>query len=89
MPCVFKRGRSIELHPGGVLGILKTLLIKSLAEALKIEAFQLLLPIETFPAPAVSPNEALRKLNKAKRVFDDSFNAILNFVHVIIELIRS
>jgi transcriptional regulator with XRE-family HTH domain len=26
----------------------------------------------------ISPREALRKLNKAKRAFDDSFNEILN-----------
>jgi transcriptional regulator with XRE-family HTH domain len=54
--------------------------LESLAEALKIDAFQLLLPIEILPPPALSPNDALRKLNKIKRVFDDSFNEILNSV---------
>ena len=54
--------------------------LESLAEALKIDAFQLILPVETDPLPAVSPSEALRKLNKIKRIFDDSFNEILNSV---------
>ncbi|MDR2185576.1 MAG: helix-turn-helix domain-containing protein [Treponema sp.] len=54
--------------------------LENLAEALKIEAFQLLLPIEIVQPSAISPNEALRKLNKIKRFFDDSFNEILNMV---------
>jgi DNA-binding XRE family transcriptional regulator len=54
--------------------------LESLAEALKIETFQLLLPIETVQPSAISSNEALRKLNKVKRAFDDSFNEILNSV---------
>jgi transcriptional regulator with XRE-family HTH domain len=54
--------------------------LESLAEALKIDTFQLLLPIETVQPLAISPNEALRKLNKVKRAFDDSFNEILNSV---------
>jgi transcriptional regulator with XRE-family HTH domain len=54
--------------------------LESLAEALKIDTFQLLLPIETAQPLAISPPEALRKLNKLKRAFDDSFNAILNSV---------
>jgi transcriptional regulator with XRE-family HTH domain len=54
--------------------------LESLAEALKIDAFQLLLPITSLPAPALNPSEALRKINKVKRVFDDSFNEILNSV---------
>jgi transcriptional regulator with XRE-family HTH domain len=54
--------------------------LENLAEALKIEAFQLLLPIETVQLQAISPGEALRKLNKVKRAFDDSFNEILNMV---------
>jgi transcriptional regulator with XRE-family HTH domain len=54
--------------------------LESLAEALKIETFQLLLPIETAQPSVISPSEALKKLNKAKRAFDDSFNEILNSV---------
>jgi transcriptional regulator with XRE-family HTH domain len=54
--------------------------LESLAEALKIETFQLLLPIKNAQPPAISPVEALRKLNKVKRAFDDSFNEILNSV---------
>jgi transcriptional regulator with XRE-family HTH domain len=54
--------------------------LESLAETLKIETYQLLLPVETAQPQAISPGEALRKLNKAKRLFDDSFNDILNSV---------
>jgi transcriptional regulator with XRE-family HTH domain len=54
--------------------------LQNLAETLKIEAFQLLLPIETTQPQVSSPGEALRKLNKVKRAFDDSFNDILNSV---------
>jgi transcriptional regulator with XRE-family HTH domain len=54
--------------------------LENLADALKIETFQLLLPIETAQPSATSPSEALRKLNKVKRAFDDSFNEILNSV---------
>jgi transcriptional regulator with XRE-family HTH domain len=67
---------SIECHRTWVSD--KTL--ESLADTLKIETFQLLLPIETVPPPDLSPAEALRKLNKAKRAFDDTFNKILNSV---------
>jgi transcriptional regulator with XRE-family HTH domain len=54
--------------------------LENLAEALKIETFQLLLPMENAQPPVISPAEALRKLNKVKRAFDDSFNEILNSV---------
>jgi transcriptional regulator with XRE-family HTH domain len=54
--------------------------LESLADALKIETFQLLLPMENAISPDISPHEALRKLHKAKRVFDNSFNEILNSV---------
>ncbi|MDR1904251.1 MAG: helix-turn-helix domain-containing protein [Treponema sp.] len=67
---------SIECHRTWVSD--KTL--ESLAEALKIETFQLLLPMKTASPPDISPSEALRKLNKAKRAFDDTFNEILNSV---------
>jgi transcriptional regulator with XRE-family HTH domain len=67
---------SIECHRTWVSD--KTL--ENLADALKIETFQLLLPIKTANPPDLSPAEALRKLNKAKRAFDDIFNEILNSV---------
>jgi transcriptional regulator with XRE-family HTH domain len=54
--------------------------LERLAKTLKIEAFQLLLPVETAQSQTISPGEALRKLNKVKRAFDDSFNDILNSV---------
>jgi transcriptional regulator with XRE-family HTH domain len=54
--------------------------LENLAETLKIEAFQLLLPIEITQPQTISSGEALRKLNKVKRAFDDSFNDILNSV---------
>jgi transcriptional regulator with XRE-family HTH domain len=54
--------------------------LESLADALKIETFQLLLPMKNAISPDISPCEALRKLNKARRAFDDSFNEILNSV---------
>jgi transcriptional regulator with XRE-family HTH domain len=67
---------SIECHRTWVSD--KTL--ENLANALKIETFQLLLPVETGQPQPLSPSEALRKLNKVKRAFDDSFNKILNSV---------
>jgi transcriptional regulator with XRE-family HTH domain len=67
---------SIECHRTWVSD--KTL--ESLADALKIETFQLLLPMKTVNPPDLSPAEALRKINKAKRAFDDTFNEILNSV---------
>jgi hypothetical protein len=36
--------------------------------------------MKTANPPDLSPAEALRKLNKAKRAFDDAFNEILNSV---------
>jgi transcriptional regulator with XRE-family HTH domain len=54
--------------------------LENLANALKIETFQLLLPIKTASPPNLTPAEALRKLNKAKRAFDSAFNEILNSV---------
>jgi transcriptional regulator with XRE-family HTH domain len=54
--------------------------LENLADALKIETFQLLLPIKNAIISDISPHEALRKLNKAKRAFDDLFNEILNSV---------
>jgi len=65
---------SIECHRTWVSD--KTL--ESLADALKIETFQLLLPVESTHQKKISPDEAMKKLVKIKRVFDDSFNEIVN-----------
>jgi transcriptional regulator with XRE-family HTH domain len=54
--------------------------LENLANALKIETFQLFLPVKTDQIQVLSPNEALLKLSKTKRAFDDSFNEILNSV---------
>jgi len=67
---------SIECHRTWVSD--KTL--ESLAEALKIDAFLLLLPTKDTIPEAISPNEAIKKLVKIKRTFDDSFNEIVNLV---------
>lgn len=65
---------SIECHRTWVSD--KTL--ENLADALKIETFQLLLPAEDLNQEPVSADEAVKKLEKIKRAFDDSFNEILN-----------
>jgi len=67
---------SIECHRTWVSE--KTL--ESLADTLKIESFQLLLPVKSLNPPDLTPGEALLKLNKAKRAFDIVFNEILNSV---------
>jgi len=54
--------------------------LESLADALKIESFQLLLPTEDTPQKAINSNEAVKKLVKIKRSFDDSFNEIVNLI---------
>jgi transcriptional regulator with XRE-family HTH domain len=54
--------------------------LENLARALKIEAFQLIAAPETGEKPALSPAEALPRLLKIKRAFDDQFNAVLNAV---------
>jgi transcriptional regulator with XRE-family HTH domain len=65
---------SIECHRTWVSD--KTL--ENLADALKIDTFQLLLPVEETSQKAISPREAMRKLAKIKRTYDDSFNEIIN-----------
>jgi len=65
---------SIECHRTWVSD--KTL--ESLADALKIDTFQLLLPIEEITSKGISTDEAVKKLLKIKRAFDDSFNEIMN-----------
>jgi len=65
---------SIECHRTWVSD--KTL--ENLADALKIDTFQLLLPVEETSQKAISPEEAIKKLVKIKRAYDDSFNEIMN-----------
>jgi len=54
--------------------------LEALADALKIESFQLLLPVEDTPQKAIDSDEAVKKLVKIKRSFDDSFNEIVNLI---------
>jgi len=70
---------SIECHRTWVSD--KTL--ENLADVLKIESFQLLLPIKNYNEKAINPDEAIKKLEKIKRVFDDSFNEIINLTKSI------
>jgi len=65
---------SIECHRTWVSD--KTL--ENLADVLKIESFQLLLPIKNIDEKAINPDDAIKKLEKIKKVFDDSFNEIIN-----------
>jgi transcriptional regulator with XRE-family HTH domain len=67
---------SIECHRTWVSD--KTLV--SLADTLKIESFQLLLPIEDTPPKTINSDEAVKKLVKIKRSFDDSFNEVVNLI---------
>jgi transcriptional regulator with XRE-family HTH domain len=67
---------SIECHRTWVSD--KTL--ESLADALKIESFQLLLPSKNTVPKFINSNEAIKKLVKIKRSFDDSFNEIVNLI---------
>jgi len=67
---------SIECHRTWVSD--KTL--ENLADALKIDTFQLLLPVEEISKKAISPEEAMKKLVKIKRTYDDSFNEIINLI---------
>ena len=69
---------SIECHRTWVSD--KTL--ESLAGALKIEAFQLLIPIPPETAEngvkPISAEEAVKELLRIKRAYDESFNEIVN-----------
>jgi transcriptional regulator with XRE-family HTH domain len=67
---------SIECHRTWVSD--KTL--ENLADALKIESFQLLLPMEDTNKKAISSDEAVKRLEKIKRAFDDSFNEIVKLI---------
>jgi transcriptional regulator with XRE-family HTH domain len=50
--------------------------LKALANVFKIETFQLLMPPETRAVLALNSTEALRKLAKAKKAYDDAFAEI-------------
>jgi len=68
---------SIECHRTWVSD--KTL--ESLAGALKIEAFQLLIPASPVTDTGTKPmsaDEAVRELLRIKRTYDESFNEIVN-----------
>jgi len=65
---------SIECHRTWVSD--KTL--ESLARALKIDSYELLLPIEGTNSRPVDSNEAIEKLVKIKRSLDDLFDDIVN-----------
>jgi len=67
---------SIECHRTWVSD--KTL--ESLADALKIDTYQLLLPVIDIEPKTINHTEAVKKLVKIKRVFDDSFNEIVNVI---------
>jgi len=67
---------SIECHRTWVSD--KTL--ENLADALNIETFQLLLPIDNIKQKPITSSEALKKLVKIKRSYDDSFNEIVNLI---------
>jgi transcriptional regulator with XRE-family HTH domain len=67
---------SIECHRTWVSD--KTL--ENLADALKIESFQLLLPAEDTNKKAINSDEAVKRLEKIKRAFDDSFNEIVKLM---------
>ena len=54
--------------------------LESLADALKIESYQLLLPMQNIKAEITNPEEAIKKIQKIKRTFDDSFNTIIELI---------
>ena len=67
---------SIECHRTWVSD--KTL--ESLANALKIDTFHLLLPIDDTTPKPIDSDEAVKRLVKIKRTFDDSFNEVVNLI---------
>jgi transcriptional regulator with XRE-family HTH domain len=54
--------------------------LERLASALKVDTYQLLLPIKDDKQPSTNADEALIQLRKAKRAFDDAFVEIVNSV---------
>ena len=67
---------SIECHRTWVSD--KTL--ESIADALQIESFQLLLPVEDTQSNTINSDDAVKKLVKIKRAFDDSFNETIKSI---------
>ena len=67
---------SIECHRTWVSD--KTL--ESLADALKIDTYQLLLPVIDIVPKPINHVEAVKKFVKIKRAYDDSFNDIVNLI---------
>jgi transcriptional regulator with XRE-family HTH domain len=67
---------SIECHRAWVSD--RTL--ENLADALKINSFQLLLPVENITPKVINAGEAVKRLVKMKRAFDDSFNEVVNSI---------
>jgi len=65
---------SIECHRTWVSD--KTL--ESLADALKIDSYQLLLPIEDTIPKSINSNEAVKKLVDIRKTFDDLFDDIVS-----------
>jgi transcriptional regulator with XRE-family HTH domain len=52
--------------------------LETLAAALNIETFQLLIPVEIRAALSLNAADALRKIAQAKKAYDDIFNDIYN-----------
>jgi len=67
---------SIECHRTWVSD--KTL--ESLADALRINSFQLLIPMENTQLDTICSEEAVKKILKIKRSFDDSFENIIELI---------
>ena len=65
---------SIECHRTWV----SDMTLENLADALKIDTFKLLLPVEATNKKPINTDEALKRLMKIKRTYDDSFNEIVN-----------
>jgi len=65
---------SIECHRTWVSD--KTL--ESLADALKIDSYQLLLPIEDTIPKSINSNESVKKLVDIRKTFDDLFDDIVS-----------
>ena len=54
--------------------------LENLADALKIETYQLLLPIKSTPQNTINSDEAIKKLVKTKKAYDEAFNEIVNLI---------
>ena len=54
--------------------------LENIANALKIDTYQLLLPIVDIEPKTIDHVEAIKKLLNIKRAFDDSFNDIVNLI---------